>query len=251
METIAASARPAIGRGMRFQWEPAQNAHVLLYPEGMIKLNGSAGEIMKRCDGTRSVAEITADLERTFTEVLPLCVVKSARESVLGMVRMMRAGELKTMEEDIHTRQGRKKIQTFISEKLCESRFTSNRDSRDTLLRLVIGSMNPEGCSIALDITAPDVLGESMKEQIRAMLGGALWLTTLVWAHMDGYKPSWLQPFGTILREQALVNRAKRMIKRIQRQARLKNPIPVDKKVLEAMAKIPKQEQHNEMHELS
>jgi pyrroloquinoline quinone biosynthesis protein D len=32
----------------------------------MIKLNGSAGEIMKRCDGSRTVAEITADLESTF-----------------------------------------------------------------------------------------------------------------------------------------------------------------------------------------
>jgi len=52
---------------MRLQWEPAQNAHVLLYPEGMIKLNGSAGEIMKRCDGSSTVAEITADLERAFS----------------------------------------------------------------------------------------------------------------------------------------------------------------------------------------
>jgi pyrroloquinoline quinone biosynthesis protein D len=66
MNTIAATAKPAIGRGMRLQWEPAQNAHVLLYPEGMIKLNGSAGEIMKRCDGVRTLSEITADLERSF-----------------------------------------------------------------------------------------------------------------------------------------------------------------------------------------
>jgi pyrroloquinoline quinone biosynthesis protein D len=66
MSSSVSSARPAIGRGMRFQWEPAQNAHVLLYPEGMIKLNGSAGEIMKRCDGKRTVADITAELERTF-----------------------------------------------------------------------------------------------------------------------------------------------------------------------------------------
>jgi pyrroloquinoline quinone biosynthesis protein D len=66
MGTITPSVRPAIGRGLRLQWEPAQNAHVLLYPEGMIKLNGSAGEIMKRCDGVRTVADITADLEQTF-----------------------------------------------------------------------------------------------------------------------------------------------------------------------------------------
>jgi pyrroloquinoline quinone biosynthesis protein D len=63
---IPGHARPALGRGFRFQWEPAQKAHVLLYPEGMVKLNGSAGEIMKRCDGVRTVAEIVADLESTF-----------------------------------------------------------------------------------------------------------------------------------------------------------------------------------------
>jgi pyrroloquinoline quinone biosynthesis protein D len=65
--TIDAAARPVIGRGFRLQWESAQDAHVLLYPEGMIKLNGSAGEIMKRCDGETTIANITADLERAFT----------------------------------------------------------------------------------------------------------------------------------------------------------------------------------------
>jgi pyrroloquinoline quinone biosynthesis protein D len=49
------------------QWEPAQNAHVLLYPEGMVKLNGSAGEILKRCDGERTMTEIIADLESAFS----------------------------------------------------------------------------------------------------------------------------------------------------------------------------------------
>jgi pyrroloquinoline quinone biosynthesis protein D len=32
----------------------------------MIKLNGSAGEILKRCDGATTIADITADLERAF-----------------------------------------------------------------------------------------------------------------------------------------------------------------------------------------
>ncbi len=59
-------ARPRINRLFRFQWEPAQQAHVLLYPEGMVKLNQSAGEILKRCDGSTSVAEIVADLEAAF-----------------------------------------------------------------------------------------------------------------------------------------------------------------------------------------
>ncbi|HQX07055.1 MAG TPA: pyrroloquinoline quinone biosynthesis peptide chaperone PqqD [Zoogloea sp.] len=60
------SARPAINRLFRFQWEPAQQAHVLLYPEGMVKLNQSAGEILKRCDGARTVPQIVADLEAAF-----------------------------------------------------------------------------------------------------------------------------------------------------------------------------------------
>jgi pyrroloquinoline quinone biosynthesis protein D len=64
--SVPLDARPAIGRGFRLQWEGAQNAHVLLYPEGMVKLNGSAGEILKRCDGTRSVAAIIEDLEQAF-----------------------------------------------------------------------------------------------------------------------------------------------------------------------------------------
>jgi pyrroloquinoline quinone biosynthesis protein D len=51
---------------MRLQWEPAQEAHVLLYPEGMVKLNASAGAILARCDGERTVADIVADLERAY-----------------------------------------------------------------------------------------------------------------------------------------------------------------------------------------
>jgi pyrroloquinoline quinone biosynthesis protein D len=64
--TIDAASRPVVGHGFRLQWEPAQDAHVLLYPEGMVKLNASAGEIMKRCDGEATVADITTDLERAF-----------------------------------------------------------------------------------------------------------------------------------------------------------------------------------------
>ena len=67
--TLTATSRPAVGRGFRLQWEAAQNAHVLLYPEGMIKLNTSAGEILKRCDGATTIADITADLERAFSAV--------------------------------------------------------------------------------------------------------------------------------------------------------------------------------------
>ena len=67
MSELSTQSRPAIGRGFRLQWEAAQNAFVLLYPEGMIKLNASAGEILKRCDGAATIDEITASLEQAFS----------------------------------------------------------------------------------------------------------------------------------------------------------------------------------------
>ena len=66
MGLIDTAARPGIAEGLRLQWEPAQEGHVLLYPEGMVKLNRSAAAILTRCDGTRTVAEIVADLERAY-----------------------------------------------------------------------------------------------------------------------------------------------------------------------------------------
>jgi pyrroloquinoline quinone biosynthesis protein D len=65
--TLDSAAVPHIGPGFRLQWEAAQDCHVLLYPEGMVKLNGSAGEIITRCDGQRSVADIVAELEQAFS----------------------------------------------------------------------------------------------------------------------------------------------------------------------------------------
>ena len=36
---------PRVAAMFRLQWEEVQQSWVLLYPEGMVKLNGSAGEI--------------------------------------------------------------------------------------------------------------------------------------------------------------------------------------------------------------
>jgi len=59
-------ATPAIGRHFRLQYEAVQQAYVLLYPEGMVKLNTSAGEILKCCDGATTVDQIVATLEEKF-----------------------------------------------------------------------------------------------------------------------------------------------------------------------------------------
>ena len=64
--TICSDTLPRVSKRFRLQWEEAQQAWVLLYPEGMVKLNQSAGEILRRCDGVRSVAAVVADLEQAF-----------------------------------------------------------------------------------------------------------------------------------------------------------------------------------------
>lgn len=57
---------PQIAPTFRFQWEEAQGCHVILYPEGMVKLSQSAGEILKRCDGEATVTDILGDLQSAF-----------------------------------------------------------------------------------------------------------------------------------------------------------------------------------------
>ena len=60
---------PSWRPGYRFQYEPAQKGHVLLYPEGMIKLNETAALIGGLIDGERDVAAIIAELDTQFPGV--------------------------------------------------------------------------------------------------------------------------------------------------------------------------------------
>ena len=60
--------RPVVAMMFRLQFEPVQDSWVLLYPEGMVKLNTPAAEILRRCDGRRSVDEIVSELEAAFAD---------------------------------------------------------------------------------------------------------------------------------------------------------------------------------------
>jgi len=69
MPELAESTVPRLRRHFRMQWEEAQACHVLLYPEGMVKLSQSAGEIMRRVDGVKSVSAMVAALQVDFPGV--------------------------------------------------------------------------------------------------------------------------------------------------------------------------------------
>jgi pyrroloquinoline quinone biosynthesis protein D len=69
----------AIALHHRFQWEEAQQSYVILFPEGMVKLHGGAGEILKRLDGKVTVGDIVTELKSTFPDA------EDIESDILGM----------------------------------------------------------------------------------------------------------------------------------------------------------------------
>ena len=65
-DTITLETIPTIAPMFRLQWEEVQDAYVILYPEGMVKLSQSAGETLKRVDGKASIDDIIKNLEAEF-----------------------------------------------------------------------------------------------------------------------------------------------------------------------------------------
>lgn len=59
---------PRRNRLYKLQFEKAQDCHVLLFPEGMIKLNPSAAEILLQVDGQRTVDDIVLSLRAKFPD---------------------------------------------------------------------------------------------------------------------------------------------------------------------------------------
>ena len=68
MSIVDLQACYGIAPGHRMQWEEAQQSWVILYPEGMVKLNESAAETLRRCDGVQPLSAVIAELEAAFGE---------------------------------------------------------------------------------------------------------------------------------------------------------------------------------------
>jgi coenzyme PQQ biosynthesis protein PqqD len=64
--TPEAERRPKLARGSRMRYDETRQSWVVLGPERVIMLDEIAHEIVSRCDGTRTVAEIIADLAESF-----------------------------------------------------------------------------------------------------------------------------------------------------------------------------------------
>ena len=66
MTAIDTDAAYGLAPGHRLQWEEAQACWVVLYPEGLVRLNDSAAEILRRCDGATPLGTVITDLEQAF-----------------------------------------------------------------------------------------------------------------------------------------------------------------------------------------
>lgn len=64
--------RPRLNPMFLFRWEKSQDTFVLLYPEGIIKLSASASEIIKRCNGVLTVADIVAEIKALVVDATDL-----------------------------------------------------------------------------------------------------------------------------------------------------------------------------------
>lgn len=80
--TIQDSDVFAIAFHHRFQWEEAQQSYVILFPEGMVKLHGGAGEVIKRVDGKATVGDIVAELKLAFPDA------ENIEKDIIGMFEM-------------------------------------------------------------------------------------------------------------------------------------------------------------------
>ena len=71
--------RPRLATGARLRYDDVREEHVLLVPEGAVRLNPTAAEVLELCDGERSLDEIVVVLTERYEGV-------DLRDDVCGLV---------------------------------------------------------------------------------------------------------------------------------------------------------------------
>lgn len=66
MPDPAIPERPRLAPGVRLHFDKTRGAWVLLCPERIIEAEGPASEILRRCDGSRSLDAIIDELAAVF-----------------------------------------------------------------------------------------------------------------------------------------------------------------------------------------
>ena len=58
--------RPRLVTGARLRYDEVREEHQLLIPEGVVRLNASAAEVLELCDGERSLDDIVGALAARY-----------------------------------------------------------------------------------------------------------------------------------------------------------------------------------------
>ena len=58
--------RPRLATGARLQYDEVREEHLLLVPEGVVRLNATAAEVLELCDGERSLDDIVGALSERY-----------------------------------------------------------------------------------------------------------------------------------------------------------------------------------------
>jgi pyrroloquinoline quinone biosynthesis protein D len=58
--------RPRLVTGARLRYDEVREEHLLLIPEGAVRLNATAVEVLELCDGERSLDEIVGMLSARY-----------------------------------------------------------------------------------------------------------------------------------------------------------------------------------------
>jgi len=66
---LTAASRPALARHVRLTFDAGRDRHVLLSPETVAVLNATSADILRLCDGRRTVGEIVAELRDRYDGV--------------------------------------------------------------------------------------------------------------------------------------------------------------------------------------
>ena len=67
MPETAGPDRPRLAPGVRLHFDKTRDTWVLLGPERVIETEGPASEILRRCDGTRTLSQIVDELAALYT----------------------------------------------------------------------------------------------------------------------------------------------------------------------------------------
>jgi pyrroloquinoline quinone biosynthesis protein D len=77
----AEEARPTLAPGVRLRFDEARQAWLLLAPERIIETEGPARDILSRCDGAHTVAQIVDELALLYAAERA-----EIRADVLGLI---------------------------------------------------------------------------------------------------------------------------------------------------------------------